>query len=67
MKEVLIGFLLYIMYDMYQRRKTQTQYATKDELTALKALLGSSNLKAVDFDSGSIVARIEALENSPYA
>ncbi|WP_439582952.1 hypothetical protein [Dyadobacter bucti] len=67
MKQSIIFFLLYILYDAYMRQRDKDKYLTKEEFKTYKAdVSGALSLKSGS-NVDALITRIEALENSPYA
>lgn len=67
MKQSIIFFLLYILYDAYMRQRDKDKYVTKEEFKTYKAdVSGALTLKS-SANVDALIARIEALEDSPYA
>jgi hypothetical protein len=76
MKEVLIGFLLYILYDSYMRSKTTAAAntgVTRAEFTALNTKVGNiSSGGAVDLTGvlnrlGAVETRLVVLEQGSFS
>ena len=64
MKDIVIVFLLFVLYDAYIRKRDKDKYLTREEYLKLSQE-SKPNLAAADYST--VNQRLTALENSPYA
>lgn len=64
MKEVIISFIIYVIYDAYMRKRDEDIFLTKEEFIKLSA---QSKAVSESQDLSEVNRRLKALEDSPYA
>lgn len=63
MKEIIISFIIYLIYDSYMRQRDKGIYLTKADFLQMTG--GTMSVRTGDMSEYE--RRLQALENSPYA